>query len=520
MKLFDFFRSNERAGGVNKRRARQAPSRFVRMQVECLESRSLLSLAPPTATVIAPTNYQANSYEDSAYLSGISASLNYLPSGPATSLPFNFNFSSPNQSSGGLILIRPLTGSQSEPLLAGNASGAGGIILGSTNSIFGLPQSAGNPVLNLGTSDNSNEARLVQDMLSSLRYVPFSFAASDEQSHAPTIVLSNSDSAPLSAGFTTPAVTGVTVRAVTGTAAADSTGVSVPASPAIFAAASNTLSAPAASDIAAPASTNLTPPASTGLTAPPSTSVTAPAFTTPSSPTSTGNTAPTSTSSDTSASSDASTTSNTSARPSPNSADGGMVTLLRQPIVAHSTFDAISIAAIDALLETPAKVDSVQGRFQAFEISVSNEASPPIAPPPASGAQINLPFRPADLQTPTAADPNFHSAWTPAHLPGAAIMPNLFVAWVPPISTPAMSTEENLSAEESAPLGDLPPEAVDKVFSSSPRLDLATAAILAALVGRALWPARPAVEVAEEGAKSEARPRSARLRLHRMVPGC
>jgi hypothetical protein len=199
-----------------------------------------------------------------------------------------------------------------------------------------------------------------------------------------------------------------------------------------------------------------------------------------------------------------------------------MVTLLRQPIVAHSTIDAISIAAIDALLEVPTKVESVQGKFQAFEISVSNEAPPLVAPPTASGAQSNLPFRPGDAQSSPVADPNLHSIWTPANLPGAAAMPNLFVAWIAPISTPAMPTADDSSAEESAPLGDLPPEAVDNVFSSGPRLDLATAAVLAALVGRALWPARPAADESQEkSAKSgEPRPRTVRVRLDRLVPDC
>jgi hypothetical protein len=199
-----------------------------------------------------------------------------------------------------------------------------------------------------------------------------------------------------------------------------------------------------------------------------------------------------------------------------------MVTLLRQPIVAHSTVDAISVAAIDALLEVPAKVESVQGRFQAFEISVSNEAPPPVAPPTARGAQINLPFRPADAQAPLSADPNLHSAWAPTNSAGTVAIPNLLIAWISPIPTGATPTADDRLSEEAAPLGDLPINAVDEVFSSGPRFDLATAAILAALVGRALWPARPAVgESQEKSGKSGApRPHTIRVRLDWFVPEC
>src|SRR5262245_32822499 len=239
MKLFDFFRSNERAGGASKRRALQAPPRFVRMHVEWLESRSLLSLAPPYASLIATTNEQPNNYGDSAYISPISAGLYSspwsemagrlsLPTGPAYSLPStgsDLNFSSPGQSSDGLFYIKP-TVSQAEPLLTDNASGYGGIILNGMNNIGGLLQSQGSPRVITAADHYYNEARLVQDMLSSLRYFP-SFGATEAR---PVILQSTGNIAPASDSLTLSASAGTSTLAFSDLTAPKSTDVAAPAS--------------------------------------------------------------------------------------------------------------------------------------------------------------------------------------------------------------------------------------------------------------------------------------------------
>src|SRR5262245_25701806 len=340
MKLFDFFRSNERAGGASKRRALQAPPRFVRMHVEWLESRSLLSLAPPYASLIATTNEQPNNYGDSAYISPISAGLYSspwsemagrlsLPTGPAYSLPStgsDLNFSSPGQSSDGLFYIKP-TVSQAEPLLTDNASGYGGIILNSGNNFGGLAQSQGNLSAASGGYYSNNAAGEVQQMLSLLRYVPFS-AVPAEQSQRPVIVNAADNFALAS-------------DSVTFSASVDT-----------IALASSGLTPPAATDVEAPVSTNVTPPVSTGLSAPASTDISAPPTTVTTAPASTGITAPASSgtsaagstsltaATSTGTTATASTTSESTAQSSAlHAAEGGMVTLLRQPIAAHSTVD-------------------------------------------------------------------------------------------------------------------------------------------------------------------------------------
>jgi hypothetical protein len=182
--------------------------------------------------------------------------------------------------------------------------------------------------------------------------------------------------------------------------------------------------------------------------------------------------------------------------PAQRASEGGMVSLVRQPVAQASTVDKLSIAALDALLEIPAKVDGMQGRFQAFEISVTSESPRPAAPLPA-GTQASGPFDPAN-QSPPVTDTSLHGAWAPSDSAGA--IPQFGLP--PELSSAAFLTAAAPLAQEALPWGELPQEAIDAAlgelsseasdhsFSSSLQLDLATAALLAALIGRALWPAR------------------------------
>lgn len=206
-----------------------------------------------------------------------------------------------------------------------------------------------------------------------------------------------------------------------------------------------------------------------------------------------------------------------------------MVALLRQPVAQASTVDKISLAALDALLEIPAKVDGVQGRFQAFEISVTSETPLPAAPLPA-GAQIHSSGESANEKTPPFADPNWHGAWVPAGSAGA------IPQFTPPsleLSSAAFLAATAQVAEESLPFGEPPQEAIDATFgalssaatdhafsSSSLQVELATATLLAALIGRALLPARAPTADGQEKAANlrEAFIRSVRWRLDWIVP--
>jgi hypothetical protein len=179
-----------------------------------------------------------------------------------------------------------------------------------------------------------------------------------------------------------------------------------------------------------------------------------------------------------------------------------MVSLVRQPVAQASTVDKISVAAIDALLEIPAKVDGMQGRFQAFEISVITETSLPGAPPPAR-AQINLPAESTNAITPPATHSNLHGAWVPSDSTGpipplnfssevyssASFASANFLSAAAPLAEDALPFAELSHAAFDAVLGELSSEETDNPFSS-PRLDVATATLLAVVIGRALWPAR------------------------------
>jgi hypothetical protein len=182
-----------------------------------------------------------------------------------------------------------------------------------------------------------------------------------------------------------------------------------------------------------------------------------------------------------------------------------MVSIVRQPVAQVSADDKISVAAIDALLEIPAKVDGMQGRFQAFEISVTTEKPLLVAPPPA-GAQIHLPVESTNAITLPATDPNLHGAWIPPDSAGASpplSLPSLdfpsapFFTADPPLPDDPLPFAELPHAAIAAVFGELSSAATDNPFSS-PRLDVATATLLAVVIGRALWPARAPIAGEQE----------------------
>jgi hypothetical protein len=181
--------------------------------------------------------------------------------------------------------------------------------------------------------------------------------------------------------------------------------------------------------------------------------------------------------------------------------EGGMVSLVRQPVAQTSTFDKISVAAIDALLEIPAKVDGVQGRFQAFEISVTTEAPRPITRPPAR-SHLHVPAAPPSAVTSPATDLNFHGAWVPPDSAAAIPPPNLSSDdfSIAAIASAAFFKVAAPLSQSASPFSDWPHAATDTIFGalsadnienafSTRRLDIATATLLAIVIGRALWPA-------------------------------
>jgi hypothetical protein len=174
-----------------------------------------------------------------------------------------------------------------------------------------------------------------------------------------------------------------------------------------------------------------------------------------------------------------------------------MVSLVHQPVAQSSAASQISVAAIDALLEIPAKVGGMQGRFQAFEISVTIEPPLPFAPP-ATGAPFQLPVESTNTITPPTTDPNLAGTWAPRDL-ASSIPPLNFSS--EKFSIPPLLTAAAPLPADGLPFAELPHETIDAVFGelssdetdnpfSSPRLNIATATLLALVIGRALWPAR------------------------------
>jgi hypothetical protein len=176
-----------------------------------------------------------------------------------------------------------------------------------------------------------------------------------------------------------------------------------------------------------------------------------------------------------------------------------MVAILRQPVGQLSTVHKPSIAAIDELLETPAKVEGLQGRFQAFEVSVTRETPMPAATLP-RGAQNNVLFESSTAKALPAIDLGFHfpsdrldlaestaiTFRSPVEAPAAGLVTTP-IPIQDSLLTPGVLSVEAIDAV----IGDLSSEAMHDALSSNFRLELATAALLAALIGRAVWPTRP-----------------------------
>jgi len=404
----------------------------------------------------------------------------------------------PSLSSGGQYPGVTLPGRQIQPSPAEGAP-SGIVILNGMIDISGASHAGGIPMAASDGAFKNNEARAVQDMLFSLRYVPS--AQSEEISEQPTLA----PSAPSSA----PSVLGSPPSLFSSPPSLPSSSPSLLSSPPSF---PNGAPSLPSSSPSFPNSAPSAPSSAPSLSSSPS-----PSF--PSSaPSSSSGYAPASTSLD-----------SIGRQPAQHATEGGMVSLLRQPVAQASTIDKISIAAIDALLEIPAKVDGVQGRFQAFEISVTSETSLPVAPLP-TGAQINSPFEPANDKTPPVTDPNLHGAWIPSDsagaipqftLPSVAFSSTAFPTAAAPLAGDSLPFGELSHDAIDAAFSELSSEATDNAFSSSQRLDLAAATLLAALIGRALWPARvPKADGQEKTVNSrEPSTRPARLRLHWIVPG-
>jgi hypothetical protein len=182
-----------------------------------------------------------------------------------------------------------------------------------------------------------------------------------------------------------------------------------------------------------------------------------------------------------------------------------MVALVRQPVAQVSAVDKISAAAIDALLEMPTKVDGMQGRFQAFEISVTTEA-PPYVATPAAGAQNRFPAESDPAVTPPASELTSHGAGSLADPAGEVPPLNLSAAdWI----AGDLLTAAAVRPEDVAPFTEREQAAIDSVLGelsteptgnsfASPRLDMAAATLLAVIIGRALWQARAPKAAAEK----------------------
>jgi hypothetical protein len=437
MTIFNFLRFCKRSGAKPARRAPRSRTRVLGAQFELLESRCFLSVSPPSASLVLADNAQYASF----YMPSL-VSRDFAAAGGNMLSSISGPIILPSLPSGGSYPGAALPRQQFQPLPA--QDGVGGLaILNGMIDIGGLSFNNAQvvPMVLSGAVEADHESRAVQDMLSSLRYVPMASQV-EEDSQQSTLALSTPSSAP-SPPSSSPAFPSSEPSAPTGAPSAYSSPPSLPSSP--------------------------SPSTPSGAPSPASSY------------------APTSTSPD-----------SIGRQPAQHDNEGGMVSLVRQPVAQASTVDKISIAALDALLEIPAKVDGMQGRFQAFEISVTSETPLPVAPLPV-GAQINLPFDPANQKTPPVTDPNLHGAWVPSGSAGA--IPQFSLPSTDFSNTAFLSAAAPL-AEEALPLGELPHEAIDAAlgelstdatddsFSSSPQLDLATATLLAALIGRAIWPAR------------------------------
>ncbi len=483
MNLFTFLQFNPRSIATRARHSLRSRSRALGAQFELLESRCLLSVAPPTAGPIISVNPQYSDYYVPALVSRDVAATGGNTLAPTTGLKM------PSLPSANSYPLAPMLGLQFQPLGAQEGIGSPAITNGMID-IGGLTANGTQafPMVPSASGAADHESRAVQDMLSTLKYVPMSGSAESQiQPPAPS---SADASSPPSFSSTSPSV-------------------STSALPA--------MSSPLSSSDGAPSTADDQPSAPGSLLSSPATA--SPATTPAAAPSSTSGAAPNATSLE------------GAGREAPQRfAEGGMVSIVRQPVAQASTVDRISMAAIDALLEVPAKVEGAHGRFQAFEISVTREMPLPVAPVPA-GIQTKVPLDPANHQTPPVMDSNVHGAWIPSGPAGANLQISLPSD---DFSSSAFLPASNLLANDQLPLGVLPHEAIDAAFgelsseaaghaiSSSAQLDLATATLLAALIGRALWQARIR-KAGEQEKRADSRESSSipplRLGLDPIVPG-
>jgi hypothetical protein len=450
MTILDSFLQNQRPAAKPARACRSS-RRILGAHFESLEPRCLMSVAPPVPIVI--------ELDDAQY-----ANFYVAPLAPRGQYP-----------------SAPQPGQQFQPQPAKDAASGIAILSGMSN-FGGLSFNRGQAIPNATTDGLFNyESRAVQEMLQSLKYVPPS--PSEEIYQQPTLVPSTLIIAPT---FPTiaPPLSGKSPSSLDG-APSLSSPPSLPISKP--SASSNPPSLPIHKP-SAPSSWPSSPPttASSPSSAPsilrrePSTS---------------SNNAPTSVRSD--------------APDSPGARhdrEGGMVSLVRQPVAQTSADDKISVAAIDALLEIPAKVDGMQGRFQAFEISVTIETPLVVAPPPA-GAQVHSPVESTNAITPAATDQNLHGARVPADSGGSIPPHNLSseefcgAAFSTAADTVPEDTLPDPVPDHKLPFAELPHAAIDALFGelsskatdncfSNLWLDMAVATLLAFVISRALWPAR------------------------------
>jgi hypothetical protein len=184
--------------------------------------------------------------------------------------------------------------------------------------------------------------------------------------------------------------------------------------------------------------------------------------------------------------------------------DDDNIVLQRYPLAESSPETTFSAAAIDALLEIPAKIESVQSAFQAFEVSAE--------------ANVPLPVVPASLERPAN---DFHPPATDIGLTvgGNSALPSTVLSPIagPSISSAVESTLDAATAAIERPLG-----AIDDLTIFDRRLDVITATLITALLGRAVW--KLSTESADEReltpATSKIGPTPSREPIRRCIFGC
>jgi hypothetical protein len=149
--------------------------------------------------------------------------------------------------------------------------------------------------------------------------------------------------------------------------------------------------------------------------------------------------------------------------------DDDSVVLQRHPIVETSPDASLSAAAIDALLEIPTKIESVQSAFQAFEVSAGANVPLPLAPPTRQRSEN-------DFQPP-ATDVGLTVGDHPALC--GALLPSIGGQTASPAAETA--SDAALSAFEQ------PLNSIDESAVLDRRLDMITATLITALIGRAVW---------------------------------